>query len=180
MRVIGDSFASGTFATALAARLGEAVVNDGVGGSGYIAGTNFNSRLAAAIAAAHSRVFVIGGQNDNSRSDADFAAAVSAFWTGLRAGLPSAALYGSLGYRHNGATKMAALQAAIAAAGGIYIDWLPWVTGTGYVGAENGTGNRDVYVGPDNVHPSVPAGATYFATRTAWAISPPSAGLRGL
>lgn len=35
-------------------------------------------------------------------------------------------------------------------------DFVPWLNGTGYIGATNGTGNSDVYIAPDATHPSDP------------------------
>jgi lysophospholipase L1-like esterase len=40
-----------------------------------------------------------------------------------------------------------------------------WITGTGRVGATNGTGNSDIYLSSDGVHPSQPAGQVYIGGR---------------
>jgi lysophospholipase L1-like esterase len=48
-------------------------------------------------------------------------------------------------------------------------DTQTWLNGTGKVGATNGSGNSDVYIDPDGVHPTL-AGAEYLAFRSAPAI----------
>jgi hypothetical protein len=61
-----------------------------------------------------------------------------------------------------------------------YIDHSPsgeyWQTGTGHIGATNGSGNSDVYIGPDGTHPYdatsalptiVPSGEKYLGQRVA-------------
>jgi hypothetical protein len=41
-----------------------------------------------------------------------------------------------------------------------------WLNGTGYIGAANGSGNSDVYIDPDKVHPALP-GAEFIGFRAA-------------
>jgi hypothetical protein len=43
----------------------------------------------------------------------------------------------------------------------------PFLTGTGYQGATNGTGNTDYFVSTDGIHPSYPAGHEYWGRRIA-------------
>jgi hypothetical protein len=80
------------------------------------------------------------------------------------------------GYSMGDSVMMVAFAKAVGAS---YFDMCPLLTGTGYVGHENGTGNRDIYIGPDNVHQSDPAGCQYLGAAWAWALSPPSTGLQG-
>lgn len=42
---------------------------------------------------------------------------------------------------------------------------MPFLTGSGYAGATNGTGNTDFLVSTDNIHPSYPEGHEYLALR---------------
>jgi hypothetical protein len=164
---------------------------DGVGGSGYIQrnasgidapNNNYADRLARAVALDPDVLIVHGGgANDlavGGYSVAAIAAAVEAFFESARASLPNAKLVFVEGFSPPGgfstlndeytAIRVAA-QAALAATGVYYIDvatTAPWLDGTGYFGATNGTGNSDIYVGPDAVH-LMAAGSSYIRSRMA-------------
>lgn len=96
------------------------------------------------------------------------------------ADLPIVILGAQTGVLNNSAAVLAveaAIQAAVTAAADPFIkfapvssDYAPWMSGTGYVGATNASGNTDVYIGADAVHPSYPAGHEYLAFRAATAI----------
>ena len=177
--LLGDSFLMQPLADAFAVRTGWTCTRDSVGGSGYISagmGTNFPARLAALIATAPDVVVVEGGGNDNAAGQTAFAAAVSAFYSALRAGLPDATLYIVGTHRSEWWTPII-LAAAAETYGGRFISWDSWLTGTGYVGHEVGDGNRDTYIGPDGIHETNPVGATYLGTCLAFTICPPATGL---
>ena len=190
---LGDSLVAIALADALCARMDWTYVArapqnappggtiDGTGGSGYVNPSTWEpfggaTRLDYLLAAVPDAVLVIGGGNDSAYTDAQVETAATAFWVAVRAGLPNATLYGTFLHRPPAAAKAAAIQAAAAAARATWIDASGWVTGTGYVGAEAGDGNADVYVSADGVHPSA-AGNAYLGVRLAHAIRPPATGL---
>ncbi|UPT93901.1 hypothetical protein J4G48_0031825 [Bradyrhizobium barranii subsp. apii] len=93
--------------------------------------------------------------------------------------VPIVVLGAQPGNRGPNATTLA-VEAAIAAGVTSFADPLcafapvstdtpPWISGTGYNGATNGSGNSDLYIDTDNVHQSL-AGAEFEAFRTATAI----------
>lgn len=90
-------------------------------------------------------------------------------------------VFGSQTGNRNNATSTLAVEAGISAAVMAANDTLikfapvssatpPWLFGTGYVGTTNGTGNTDLYISSDHIHPQNPAGHEYLAFRAAAAI----------
>jgi lysophospholipase L1-like esterase len=178
---------AGAFPAFTGAQLGWTVVNQGVGSTGYLRdtlGDTFRARVSTVVAATPDVVIVEGGGGDTFFCTlTQFQAEVPLFFAALRAALPAIPVYVlSPSARANDAGLVAsfgaALQAAAVAAGCVYIDWNPWITGTGYVGHLIGDGNADVYVAADATHPSA-AGHPYVGTRLAFAIRPPNTGLVG-
>lgn len=164
---------------------------DGVGGTGYIkqnAGglggpnNNYADRLSSALAL-EPDVLVIhgGGANDllDGQTNAAIIAAATAVFEDARAALPNAKLVFVEGfsppvftpgtYNPNYIAIRAGVQANLMDTGVYYIDVAttdPWLSGTGYFGATNGTGNSDIYIGPDGVH-LMAAGCDYLRSRMA-------------
>lgn len=164
---------------------------DGIGGSGYLQrnatgigapNNNYADRLAAGVALNPDLLWVHGGgANDliNGYTDAQIITAVTNYFTSARASLPNAKLVFVEGFAPPGGgfpavasrytTIRAAVQAALMNVGVYYVDvqtTTPWLQGTGYFGATNGSGNSDIYVGPDAVH-LMAAGSDYIRARLA-------------
>lgn len=162
---------------------------DGVGGTGYIfrnAGgigapnNNYADRLASAIALAPDVLIIHGGgANDlaNGYTTAQIITAATNLFQAARAGLPNAKLvfiegfappvFGSFNASYT--TIRAGVQANCMNTGVYYVDVSttdPWLSGTGYYGATNGTGNSDIYVGPDGTH-LLAKGSDYLRSRMA-------------
>ncbi len=123
---------------------------------------------------------------------AAFNEGVAGYYTDLRAALPDSVLVslGPWAPNTSNATYVMAqpmavtIKAALQAVGGpwVFLDnlnggWVnssgasapasgAWQTGTGNTSAPNGTGNGDLYIGPDGVHPNE-AGFEYLGTRIA-------------
>lgn len=181
----GDSNCTPQLAAPLVARLGwtRNTPVDGVGGSGYVtagSGSALPARLTPMIAAAPDAVFVIGGGNDGGTDEA-FVAAVNAYWTALRTGLPNAELWAAYCWTWTGegaAARAALLRDAVVSVSGHYVDITSWMTGTGKWMSPAGDGNRDIYLAADGVHLS-DYGKPYIGVRMAHAIRPPATGLVG-
>lgn len=159
-------------------------------GSGYIApggSGNFStpSRLTA-LAAYNPDLVVIagGGINDRAVGGITLAieqAAVRAYLLQVRAILPAAIIMvigseaGSTGPQAAIFTMEAAAAAAVAALNDVNTVFIPqsnvsaqkaWISGTGTVAAPNTTGNSDLYISTDGIHP-VQAGCLYLSQQSA-------------
>jgi hypothetical protein len=161
-------------------KLGWDVWPSGLGGTGYTqpgAFVAFQARVQADVIANSPDVVVVaGGLNDDLAGLGDAAALL---YSTIRAGLPSARLIVLSPWAPRSidvAAKTAALAAAAANAGALYVDTTSWYTGNGDAAGPNGSGNSDIYVGPDQTHPTQ-GGHDYLGTRLAFAIHPPSTGL---
>lgn len=185
---------------------------DAAGGIGYAPnsapgrgnpGDAFPARLATSVDTQPDLFITAGGINDNNSlalppyataqaARDGFNAAVSAYFTQLRAALPLSVLVALGPWAPRQVTptdavaqsKADTIRAALQAAGGpwIFLDNLnggwacssgarsagsgPWQTGTGTSAAPAGNGNGDLYLDADSVHPNV-AGSLYLATRIA-------------
>lgn len=53
----------------------------------------------------------------------------------------------------------------------LFIDMVPWITGSGTVGDPQGDGNADLYVAADGVHPTTTDGYDYFGAQLADALA---------
>ena len=186
--------------------------SNAIGGTGYApnsapsatnAGDAFPARLATSVDTLPDLFITAGGINDNNSlalppyataqaARDGFNAAVSSYFSQLRAALPQSVLVALGPWAPRQVTptdpvaqsKADTIRAALQAAGGswIFVDNLnggwansagarsagagPWQTGTGNSAAPAGNGNGDLYLKADGVHPSV-AGALYLATRLA-------------
>lgn len=159
---------------------------DGVGGTGYLktgAGVgNYATRLPAHYAS-EPDVVIVGGGGSNDLFGASFSqsqiiAAATNLFIDARSALPNAKLVFMEGFSPpNGFSTFkpdyiairAALQAALVDIGVYYVDiatTAAWIDGSGYIGATTGTGNSDLYIGADGIHPS-PAGGPYIRERLA-------------
>jgi len=165
------------------------------GGTGYVTAGSYATlanRVATDVVAwSPSRLVVWAGYNDNGGSQPAISTAAASLYSTIRSGLPACEVYvigcwsptGSPGASITNTD--ATLRAAAAAAGYPFISPITgaiydstgalvtthgaWITGTGRVGATTGTGNADVYIGTDAVHPT-DAGHVYLSRRIAAAI----------
>ncbi len=171
------------------------VFNISEGGTGYLATNNgtkytFGQRLASIVAAQPDMVVYLGSVNDsqgNGFSSAQLTPAALATWQALRAALPTTPViaigvtqgtsFDSSPGVFNYTNVDYALQTAFNQWGDTNAYYIPvagdplgmWITGTGKVTSTTGTGNADVYVSSDGVHPTY-QGLNYWSTRIASSI----------
>ncbi len=195
--VVGDSLGAqtgysrpnGGFAYSLGKLLGWADVRSASwGGSGYVAtgaaASTFGSavRVADVVAANPDLIVIPGSGNDNGLSGVP--AAALAAWVAYRAALPTVPIIVGGLFPGVGGPSAATLatENALKATFDTWADphsyWVPistdpggaWFAGTGRVSATNGSGNTDLYVGSDGIHPSQ-AGHDFYARQWARAIT---------
>lgn len=160
--------------------------NGGIAGTGYTNNasgiqTTAVQRVTDIIASAPDLIFSFNGHNDAGFSaPAITQAAVKAWLTGIRASPVTAGtpiiMAGLWGNEASGSSTPT--ESAIAAAVTAFNDPLvfnilteadpngAWMTGTGSTAAPTGTGNCDVYIGADAVHPN-DLGHAFLAGRLA-------------
>lgn len=157
--------------------------NAGVGLTGYSnAGTGTRGKCISQMpfsinAIAYDLVAFFHGFNDyNQFPQATIVADALACWRYARLQQPNAFIevYGIPGEATGPNVGMPPVENALAAAFASWADpfskFIPvttdpngaWLTGTGRVGAPNGTGNSDIYVSSDGIHPEQPAGQVYL------------------
>ncbi len=172
--------------------------NEALGSTGYItAGSTATLGTRAPIDViphAPDVLLIWAGYNDSGGSQPAIASAAASLYSAItdsQTGLPDCTVYvlgcwsptGSPGASLTNTD--ATLRTAAAAAGLAFISPItgsvydgtgalvathgPWITGTGRVGATTGSGNADVYIGTDGVHPTN-EGHTYLASRVVAAI----------
>lgn len=165
------------------------------GGTGYITAgayaTLANRVSADVIAWTPNRLVVWAGYNDNTGSQSAIATAATSLYSTIKAGLPSCEVYVIGCWSPTGSPAASitntdtTLRTAAAGAGYPFISPITgscydstgtlvathgaWITGTGRVGATTGSGNADIYIGTDAVHPT-DAGHVYLARRITAAI----------
>lgn len=163
---------------------------EGIGSTGYItAGTAvvFQDRVAVDVTPwAPDVLFIWGGYNDNAGSQAAIDAAADLLYSTIETALPNTEIFvigcwSPTGSPGSGITNTDnTLKASAAAAGIPFISPVtgeiyngagvliathgPWITGTGNTSAPTGSGNADIYIGSDGVHPT-DAGHAYIARR---------------
>lgn len=181
MFVTGDSFTSGggasnslnSFPHVLADLLGiRDLWNNGVGGTGYLTvggQTTFRQRLSDMVVAAPDVVMIVGGHNDTGFPGGAVQTEVRTYLTAIRSWevLRTVPLIitGSVGA--NQALTMSQpvereIGNAVASMKDPLIFFLPdvtntagpYFTGTGNTSAPTGSGNCDVYIGNDTIHPN--------------------------
>jgi lysophospholipase L1-like esterase len=159
-------------------------LNDG-SASGAPGRTTFRNRLVPDVYSAKPDVIVVwGGLNDATGdwTQAQIQDEVAAFLADINTNAPK----GMAGYTPqlfiigcqqpsgspsalvtstNDAIKTACLNAGVT-----FIDTTGWITGTGFAGALTGSGNGDVFISSDGVHPN-DDGHLYFGRRIAAAIA---------
>lgn len=192
-------FTGGPFWTAFQ-HLGVRLITSSVtGGTGYVTGTNFMTRISD-ITNKQPEIFLsAGGINDDPGAMVDSDnAALKAYFGAARNALPSALLIATGPWAPNDAHRTVgqyrrdAISAGLDSVAGpsIMIDnidgvwWAKstdgtvtnglagnafWQTGTGSDAAPTGSGNADHYLGADKVHPNV-AGVDFLAKSIASAI----------
>lgn len=155
---------------------------DGIGSTGYLressggAADRYSDRLATLTALNPDMLVVHGGGATDlnaGSTTAQIITAANALFTAARAALPRAKLVFVEGFAPpNGystfnpsyTTIRQGVQAALTSVGVYYLDvatTIPPLNGTGYVGALAGTGNNDLYIGSDGIHPTI-AGHQYL------------------
>lgn len=143
------------------------IVSLGVGGTGYIAagaGYNYIGRLRDIVRVNPDVLYMANNFNDSGSTSAQRAAAVLSYLQGVRAVLPNGIIIlgGTVG--GTSPTNNALLETDIATGVAQFgdrntfflpmaTDPTPYETGTGNLGATNGSGNNDIYKGPsDTTH----------------------------
>jgi len=128
-------------------------------------------------------IIVFGSGNDINASQSALTAAANTYWNALAAARPGVPIVvlgiepGTLtGFPPaqnatvNGWLKSAAESNVNVSA---FVDMIntrqPWVTGTGNSASPNGTGNQDLFVGSDGIHPTI-EGYRNLAERAAQAL----------
>lgn len=189
--VFGDSFVEATgatirsalgrvrngFAWQLARLIG--VENDtivsGWGGTGFLNNATtkktYRQRINDIISAAPDGVLVFGGQNDGLVDPSALQTETTAFFTQLKAALPSSVIVFAGAQRSPTPNTIpsannAALQAGAAAAGIPVFDVYNMTSGNTYNQTGTQDGNNYWYVGGDGIHPSQ-LGHNYHANRLA-------------
>lgn len=194
--VVGDSVAAQTGATrpngGFVSSIGKLLGwNDiravALSGSGYVlAGASgcvfgHSSRVADTVACNPQVVIIPGSTNDLGQSGVS--AAALAAWQAYRTALPNTPIV--IGGIFPGAggpsAALLALETLLKTTFDTWADpnsyWVPistdpagpWISGTGKVGSTNASGNSDIYVSSDGVHPSQ-AGHDFYARRWAAAL----------
>jgi hypothetical protein len=155
------------------------------GGTGYLANNSgtrstLRNQLAKFWAQAPFDLLVLGhGYNDTAQSASAVTAEALYCLQQIRAanaGVPIVVLGTQAGATGPGASTLTT-EAAVAAAVASFADPLckfapvstdvpTWLNGTGFSGSTNSTGNSDVYVDTDHIHPTI-VGAEYLSFRTA-------------
>lgn len=164
----------------------------GMTGTGYLRPTTtpgfskFIDRIPTFIAPLNpGAIVVLGGLNDNTYNDPSYTpaalgTAATAFYAALNAAAPTADVFvvgpaTAATPSQTDRDKNAAVKAAALAQPNVklFLDPTkttdPWITGTGKVGATNGSGNADVLTSTDGTHPS-PDGHEMYAARISNAI----------
>ena len=192
--VLSDSFGAGTGTTNTSpdegvwgqfARMGGYDVNlSAAGGTGFVtAGSSFNyadtTRLDRVTRTSPHVVLIQASVNDNGVATNTLTTAVQALIASLRASIPGAAI-GVIGvlYPVQQAAAAATTNTTVIAAATGYADFVidptndaagAWVSGAGKSGSTTGSGNADIFLGSDGVHPTQ-AGHTYYGARIAHAV----------
>ena len=175
--------------------LGVEGYNVSVGGTGMIAspGQTFGERFTTDVTNQNPDLIVISGsRNDNGSSISAITAAATALYQKAKDENPQALIL-AMGPEFSTSSPAAsyincntATRAAALAVGIPFIDMYTgdtvmgdgsiltndggqWITGTGFLGSTNGTGNADIYIGADDVHPTF-AGHQYWARRAYTAV----------
>ena len=163
---------------------------EGIGGTGYITpGTAvvFQDRVSVDVTPwAPDVLFIWGGYNDNGGSQPAIDTAADLLYSTIETALPNAEIFvigcwsptGSPGSGITNTDNTLRLSAAAAGipfispvtgsiyntAGTLVATHGPWITGTGNTSSPTGSGNADIYIGSDGVHPN-DAGHAYIARR---------------
>lgn len=165
------------------------------GGTGYITPGAFATLAdrvqTDVISNVPDRMVVWAGYNDNGGSQASIKTAADSLYAAIKAGLPNAQVYviGCWSPKSSPAASLVntdeTLRISAATAGFPFISPItgscynaagtlvathgPFITGTGNTSATTGSGNADIYIGSDAVHPT-DAGHVYLSRRITTAI----------
>lgn len=174
--VMGDSYTAGTGAdiqhTSFAYQLGRLlgwgnIMTNGGPSTGYLQTYNgmgtFRTRLATDVTARNPDIVILtGGYNDSGATATALGAEAALLFDAAIAAMPDALIAVVSPFYPGGspgATRLAqaaAIETEATNRGLIYVDCInpSVITGSGSVGATNGTGNADYYTYTDGVHPS--------------------------
>lgn len=162
----------------------------GRGGTGYITPgsfATFQTRVAEDVAPwDFSELIIAGGFNDSAGSQSAIATAADLLYETVQVALPRCEIIvigcwapsgspGSGQVNTNATLRAAALNAGLPfidmqsgdvlnGDGDVVASQGSWITGTGNTGAPTGTGNADLYIGTDGIHPN-DAGHVYLSRR---------------
>lgn len=162
----------------------------GRGGTGYITPGSFATfinRVAGDVAPwDFGELIIWGGYNDSAGEQAAIRAAADLLYQSIQVALPRCEIIvmgcwaptgspGSGQAATNVTLRAAALNAGLSfidtqsgevlnGLGTVIASQASWITGTGNTSAPTGTGNADLYIGPDGVHPN-DAGHVYLSRR---------------
>lgn len=188
---MNTALGAGTWFTRSMLMLGyEDAWQEGIGSTGYItAGTAvvFQDRVSVDVTPwAPDVLFIWGGYNDNGGSQPAIDTAADLLYSTIKTALPNTVIYvigcwSPTGSPGSGITNTDnTLKASAAAANLPFISPLTgqiydstgtlvathgaWITGTGTTSSPTGSGNADLYIGSDGVHPT-DAGHAYIARR---------------
>jgi hypothetical protein len=172
--VITNSYGqqSPSFADIMCARLGWTLTMEAQGGTGFLAGTTYRSRVPAALAAHPDIVMVVPTITDRWFPVADVTAEALLCIAAL-ASVPR--IYVAqlcVATEPNGPTTIGPYAAALEA---VLPTTVHFINGVGWINAANAV----AYEAADQAHPMDVggAGAKYLGMRLAFAISPPATGL---
>jgi lysophospholipase L1-like esterase len=151
----------------------------GSGGTGYLQGSTDRPKYidrinTDAIAYNPDGIVLAGGINDSATyTKPIFEAAIDAICTQIRASLPNIELVLVAPWRPNETANVAIydamsiiMKAKCIQYNAIFIETKGWLTGTGNAGSPNGTGNADLYISSDGIHPNT-AGHIYLGQKFA-------------
>jgi lysophospholipase L1-like esterase len=162
--------------------------SDSVAGTGFIstfsgAQVNYQGRAQDIITYAPDVILIAGAYNDNTGSNPTYTsaqriAAMVLLMQTFRQALPSAMIIMEGTWPGQGLLQQAQVEqdqitavAQFADANTFFLpvqtDPTPWITGNGRLNSTTGTGNADIYVWTDGLHPSPVWGAMQVARRRA-------------
>lgn len=137
----------------------------GIGGTGFISGgteRSYSTRVSAVLAMSPAPdVMLVNGSINDGGTAGGIQAAAESFLSDT-ASMPERYVVGTMKSGYDG--NHDAVEAAAASAGVPFVPMKRFFLGTGNVTAPNGTGNSDLYMRGDGVHPTLP-GHTAAAAR---------------
>lgn len=146
--------------------LGLNSIASGSGGTGYTTGggvvgrLKFNDRINDITKFNPDIVFVCGGVNDFNSTNEFFQECIDIFYTNLKQLLPNAQIVIVSNWRFKGSLVPKwddisyRLERKANEIGALFIDTRNWITGDGNIANPNDSGNADIFIQEDGVHPT--------------------------